>query len=374
LIARNAKERAFLEQREPFLEMALGALGYDELRDLPATFPSRALPLDPVIIPDYRRVASEAAAKLGDAYNSVQGVAHFIILNPEEKGSRSHPLLELASQLLNVLPLANPIDHPMEGHAEAVSRFGPPDGTLKIYDLTSSRDGATGYREQAETAEMFDAHNDGLGYGGAVEAVIFFADSVPLWGGYTYFQNIVSLSLYLARDDRHAFTSLFLPDAITARRPRGKGAIQVVSPVLYLNDRGLPQSFFRISSGEYEIFWRHGCPALNRAREFLTRHSQPFSPSSTFVHFDRPGSGCIVRNGWVAHGRTPFIDGDGGNQRRALARKWFATAPEYADYRHVPGMHILDRFAMIYPDRFGPETLVGEWNYDPDSGTNVRRH
>jgi len=294
------------------------------------------------------------------------------VMNPNAKGTRSHPLLELAEQLKGALPLSYPVDHPMEGHPEAIKRFGPPDGTLKIYDL-DKRNSSTGYREQAETSEMFHAHNDGLGYGGAVEAVIFFTDSPPLWGGYTYFQNVVALSLCLARKDPDAFASLFLPDAITALRPRGKGAIKVTSPILFMNEQGVPQTFFRISSGEYQISGRTGCPALDRAREFLAYHAQPFAPGSRFAHFDRPGVGCIVRNGWVVHGRTPFVDDDRSGLRRVLARKWFMTAPQHAQYKHVPGMHIMGQFASIFPGQFGAEYLTGEWNYDPQTGTNVRK-
>jgi hypothetical protein len=49
------------------------------------------------------------------------------------------------------------------------------------------------------------------------------------------------------------------------------------------------------------------------------------------------------------------------------------TAPEHAHYKHVPGMHLLERFASIYPERFGPDLLVGDWNFDPETGTNLRR-
>jgi hypothetical protein len=369
LITRDPKEKAFLEQHELFLTAALSAFGYRDLAETPDA-PRLALPLPPVVLDDFRRLDGETIAMLANGYHGEYGVSHFIALNPEDKGEYSHPLLEIASQLVNVLPLANPIEHPMEGHPEAASRFGRPDGTLKIYDL--AKDGSTGYREQAETSEMFDAHNDGLGYAGCVEAVIFYIDTAPLWGGFTYFQNIVRSALDLARSDRDAFISLFLPDAITALRPRGKGAIRVSSPVLYLNDAGYPQTFFRISSGEYEITWRTGCAPLDRARKFLAARSQPFSPTSTFVHFDRPGAGCLIKNGWVVHGRTRFIDGYRRDQKRVLARKWFATTADTAQYRHVPGMRILDQFAKIYPERFGPEYLDGEWNYHPESRSNVR--
>jgi hypothetical protein len=371
-VARDEREAAFLEQRHLFVAAVLADLGYPSLQDVPDFTQRLASPLEPVVIADYRSLEATEIAALAAAYRGEYGVAHFIVLNPDVRGQRSHPLLEITDQLQGVLPLANPVPHPMEGHPEAVARFGPPDGTLKIYDL-ASRDGVARYREQAETAEMFDAHNDGLGYGGAVEALVFYADSGPLWGGFTYFQNIVALSLLLARQDPDAFTSLFLPDAVTALRPRGKGAIKVSSPALFMNDQGQPQTFFRIASGEYQIWWRDGCPPLARASSFLIRSAQPFAAGTTFVHFDRRGAGCIVRNGWVVHGRTRFLDGPEGTCHRVLARKWFMSSAANAAYKHVPGMHILARFASIYPERFGPDQLVGEWNFDSTTTTNVRR-
>jgi hypothetical protein len=75
----------------------------------------------------------------------------------------------------------------------------------------------------------------------------------------------------------------------------------------------------------------------------------------------------------VVHGRTPFIDGERPGERRVLARKWFMSAAQHAKYKHVPGMHLLDEFASIYPERFGPALLVGDWNYDPATDENVRR-
>jgi hypothetical protein len=355
-----------------FLRAVLEGLGYARLDEVPDLTQRLARPLPPVFVSDFRDLSSDEKAALVAQYRGELGVAHYIVLNPESKPSASHPLLEIARQLEDALPLRHPVTHPMEGHREAVSRFGPADGTLKIYNL-EARDGTTGYREQAETAEMFDAHNDGLGYAGSVEVLAFYTDSGPLWGGYTYFQNIAALSLCLARSDPDAFTSLFLPDAITALRPRGKEAIKVTTPVLYLNESGTPQTFLRISSGEYQMTWRSGCAPLERAAEFLIRHSQPFASGSTFVHFDRRGSGCFVRNGWVIHGRTAFTDGRDPGSRRVLARKWFMNSAEEARYKHVPGMHVLGRFAGLFPERFGPDKLVGEWNYDPDTGNNVRR-
>jgi hypothetical protein len=368
----DSRELAFVEQKEAFLAKALQMLGAGTLEDLPDPTMRLPMPLPPTIIDDYRALTDISISAIATAYWGEYGVANFVVLNPDAPGSRSHPLLEIADQLAGALPLRFPVDHPMERHPEAVSRFGAPDGTLKIYDL-DTKDRRTGYREQAETSEQFDAHNDGLGYAGAVEAFILYADSGPLWGGYTYFQNIVALSLALARKDIDAFSSLFLPDAITAIRPRGKGAIKVTTPVLFLNELSVPQIFFRITTGEYRITWRDGCPPLSRAAEFLNTYTQPFSPGSTFVNLNRQGAGCIARNGWIVHGRTPFLNGPRRSESRVLARKWFMTRPEHAKYKHVPGMHILDRYASIYPERFGYHLLEGHWNYDPDLGRNVQK-
>lgn len=257
----------------------------------------------------------------------------------------------------------------MEQHPEARRRFGEPDGTLKLYNLELPK-GVDKYREQAETKEKFAAHNDGLGYGGAVEASIIVLDSPPAWGGFTCFQQFVRLSLALAHDDVDAFRSLFLPDAIVALRPRGKGAIRVTSPVLYVNERGEPQTFFRISSGEYRITWRADVPALARARQLLLRLGQPFAPSSSFVHMVHPNEGVIIRNTQVVHSRTPFEDGVYGGQR-ILARKWFVHDAEAAIYKHVPGMNVHPQYASLYPEFFAPELLTGEWHYDARLDRNV---
>ena len=364
-------EIEFMKQRELFVPAALRDLGWTTLEEVPNFTAFLANPIRPTLIQDCRALLSSEIESIRSSFYGLSGVAHYIVLNPDCQGKASHPLLEIANQLSDVLPLKYPVEHPMEKHPEAIARFGAPDGTLKIYDL-ETRDGTTGYREQAETSEMFDAHNDGLGYAGAVEAFILHSDNAPLWGGYTYFSNLIALSLLLAHSDAEAFASLFLPDAITALRPRGKGAIRVSSPVLFMNEQRKPQNFFRVQTGEYRITWRQGCPPLDRARAFLMAHVQPFSRGSVFVHFDRKGSGCIARNHWVVHGRTPFINGNASSTTRVLARKWFMSAPEHARYKHVPGMHIMERFASIYPDRFGPERVVGDWHFDPERGQNVR--
>jgi hypothetical protein len=280
-----------------------------------------------------------------------------------------HALLTIVKQVATTLGATHPIDHPMEQHSEAISRFGPPDGTLKIYDLPIAPN-IDKYREQAETNEMFDAHNDGLGYGGKVTLIAMMLDKPPLWGGYTYFQNMIGVAIALAETDRPAFRSLFTPDAITALRPRGKGAIKVSSPVLYINDQGLPQIFYREPSGEYVIHWRQGDSALDRARRVLERFAAPFAPASTFVHFVRPGEGVLVQNEHVVHGRTPFLDDE--HTARTLARKWYTRNVQDATYKHVPGMNVARSYLEHFGELFSENQEAGEWHFDPAVNDNVK--
>jgi hypothetical protein len=196
------------------------------------------------------------------------------------------------------------------------------------------------------------------------------ADSPPASGGYTCFQQFVRASLALANSDPKAFASLFQPDAIVALRPRGKGAIRVTSPVLYVNDRGEPQVFFRIASGEYRIEWKAGDADLARAREHLVHLGTPFAPGSSFVHMMRPGEGVLMRNHQVVHSRTHFTDAASG-PGRVLARKWFVADREEAHYKHVPGMNVAPRYARLFPEFFRAELLEGDWNWNQEKGENV---
>jgi hypothetical protein len=370
----NSREYEFvMQQRDLFLTEALKLFGASAVGQLPPITRRKPIALRPTIVKDYRALTNQEIEAIATGFYGESGVAYFVVENPELVGTKVHPLTEIAAQLSNVLPLKYPVNHPMEGHQEAVSRFGAPDGTLKIYNL-DTKDGTSGYREQAETSEMFDSHNDGLGYAGAVHAFMLYADGGPVWGGFTYFLNVVRLSLDLAASDIEAFTSLFLPDAITVLRPRGKGAIKVVSPVLFMNELERPQCFLRLRTGEYQITWRHGCDALSRAAEFLNNHAEPFAYGSAFVNLDRKGAGIIVQNELNVHGRTPFEDNQMQGRRRVLARKWFMSEARHAKYKHVPGIHILRRFADIYPEQFGASQLEGDWNYDPKVGENVRKH
>jgi hypothetical protein len=364
------REEKFLNQSEVFLTAALQENGADQLKDLPMVSERAAIPLNPVVISDYQRISDNERVALRREYERELGVAYFVVRNPDAKSQSTHPLFDMVQQLKNDLPLAHPLPHPLEGHPEAVIRFGAPDGTVKIYDLPIPA-GANKYREQAETSEFFALHHDGLGSGGTVATVFLYTDCPPMAGGYTFFQNVTRLSLDLARSDYEAFRQLFLPDAITILRPRGKGAIRVKTPVLFLNERNEPQSFFRVSSGEYLATWRSGSDALDRARRFLMKHSEPFSYGSTFLHFTHLGHGCLIRNRSVAHGRTDFIDAPDIGKHRCLSRKWYMRFKRDATYKHVPGMFISEEFRELYPELFGEPFLQGEWRYDPSEDQNV---
>jgi hypothetical protein len=365
----SSAEREFLEQRHVFLELVSQrypscAADVEEVRATPAS------PLVPIVVESLDGVSDTESQEIVQEMRSGPGVVHVVPRKFERADAEGrHPLLALARRLANDFPLGFPVQHPMEGHPEAISRFGQPDGTLKIYNLPVEA-GGNRYREQAETNEMFDSHNDGLGYAGLIHHVIFVLDSAPLVGGYTFFQNLAALAPALAASDDEAYAALFLPDAITAIRPRGKGAIKVRSPVFYIGRDGFPQVFFRVSTGEYRMSWRED-DALDRAREFLTEAAGPFGPSSRFVHLATPGETVIVDNRHVVHGRTPFVDhphGDG----RVLARKWFVPTEADSGYRHVPAIHVDRRWASLFPEHFSSDQLTGEWHYDSEADVNRR--
>jgi len=161
-----------------------------------------------------------------------------------------------------------------------------------------------------------------------------------------------------------------LPNAITIIRPRGKGAIKVVTPVLFLNELDQPQSFFRVRSGEYKVSWFEYEPLL-RARTFLDNFVPPFSPGSSFVHLSAKGHGCISNNQVVAHARTPFIDDPKRGLTRLLSRKWYMRSERDTVYKHVPGMFLSERVGPQYSSIREPKLLRGEWNYVSDLDQNL---
>jgi hypothetical protein len=364
------RHRDFTAQRFAFLEKAREQLPDDADLTVEALLRTPPRPLAPVVIDDPASLTDGEREAIAAQFWGPDAVAYAAVANYSKLLDGRHIVLTVAEQLSDDLGLRYPVEHPMEQHPEARGRFGEPDGTLKIYNLPIP-DGVDKYREVAESKELFAAHNDGLGYGGAVAAVTFFLDSPPAWGGYTCFQNLLRIAIAIANDDPDGFEAMFLPDAITALRPRGKGAIRVTSPILYLNTVGEAQTFYRVSSGEYVITWRHDVAALNRVAPLLLQLAQPFAPASTFVHLMHPGEGVFIRNAAAIHSRTPFEDDVYGTSR-VLARKWFVRSAGDATYKHVPGMNVAPEYAALFPEYFASELVEGEWHFDAASGENRR--
>jgi hypothetical protein len=361
-------ENTFASQSELFISLMVKQLGLEFLDQIPDYSALTTRSLEPIVLSDYTRITNEECALIRKAYYSAGGVAYLLALNAHHRSDARHPLFVIAERLNGSLPLSNPLDHPLEKHPEVLRHWGSYDGTVKVYDLHKPQDGS--YREQGETSSAFEMHHDGLGSGGTVETVLLFCECGPVWGGFTYFQNICSLALNLAQQDRAAFKSLFLPNAVTVIRPRGKGALKVTSPVLYVNEAGRPQSAFRRSSGEYIVNWRADCEELARARHFLESHTGEFDAGSSFVRLSEPGECCLIRNEAVGHGRTRFIDGLAGHKQRCLSRKWFMRRPEDSIYKHVPGIAVDADYAVLFPSQFGPQALNGEWLYNPAMDQN----
>src|SRR5438034_6189526 len=129
------RDRLFVEQSEAFTDRVLDDCKAAYLSSVALTS-RKPFPLQPVFLRDYCNISSEEQRQIREDYFSDRGVAYFIALNPNERtASSSHPLFQITDQLKDALQLHHPLQHPLEGHAESVSRFGPPDGTVKIYDL-----------------------------------------------------------------------------------------------------------------------------------------------------------------------------------------------------------------------------------------------
>jgi hypothetical protein len=370
----TSNELSFIEQREIFLESAIRRVpnapaGLAEVLARPPA------PTNPLIVDRLDLVTDAQYQTVSDELYAGSGIAHII---PEHfslaTSRRRHPLLALAHQLQQRTDIGYPIPYPSENHPEAAALFGPPDGTVKIY-VPPSPD----KQRPREHGEMFGAHTDGLGYAGLVYTIIFCLDSPPLSGGFTYFQNLLSVAVALAKDDPEAFASLFLPDAITVVVPAGNGAIKVQAPVFYLGRDGKPQVFFRTSSlvrpasskktEEIAVTWRD-LEALSRAQRLLEDLARPFAPSSRFVQLMRPGETIIINNRHVVHGRTPYVD-PGSGTGRVLSRKWFAPTQQDAVHRHAPSVEVDARFARLFPDAFSTDRLRGDWHYDPEHDENI---
>jgi hypothetical protein len=269
-----------------------------------------AKPVEPTVIRNQQAGAGELA-EIASALD-YPGVAYFIFACTDFSKSTQHPLADLASQLSRVADIGGVMRPANQGSRSS-------DGIDKIFDASKSPENL-GW-SKARTSGDFGSHNDGLTQEGRVRTVGMMLDSPPLWGGFTYFQNVVRISLALANDDREAFDALFAPDALTAWRSNTSGHQCVSSPVLFLNNSGRPQCFYRNPAGEYHVKWREDLPALMRARNYLRRCTLPFGAASLFVHLTRRGEGVFVQNERVVHGRTRFIND--GSINRVLTRMWF---------------------------------------------------
>jgi hypothetical protein len=365
--ALTKKEVEFMSQSDRFLELLLKEKGFSSLSEVEPITDRLPFPVEPILVEEYHNLNASERSQIVDSYQTL-GFAHIIVLNPDDLSNGKHPLLTVCEQLKDDLHLHYPLQHPLENNPEAVSKFGA-DGTAKIYDLALPVNGPT-YREIAQTSEVVGVHTDGPGTAGRVQTVVLYVDSAPLFGGFTCFFDMLSLGLALAKTDMEAFRHLFLPDAFTAIRPRGK-AIKVVTPIFFINEDGQPHTFFRTDSGEYKMIWRQGLPPLDRAREFLNTYVKLFSPGSFFVSSVHRGQMFLAKN-HLAHGRTSFIDGKIPEQKRVLSRKWFMSTEKHSTYRVVPGMAIQADYAVLFPELFGEEKLAGDWVYDAQNDVAQR--
>lgn len=350
--------REFLRQIPSFLNQTLSMLGVNSVDALGPLSGDLAAQLEPVLIRDPKQITEEEKRQLRLAFYGREGVAAFVLAEPDCLGE--HPLLLVARQITDILPVAYPIAHPAEEETRAGTVQDKYDGTLKVFQRA---DQVTSHQTR-----YLHMHQDGVGLGGGVATVGLYCENGPLWGGLTVFQNVLRLAAELARVDFEAFRSLFSPRALTITRKTGNKALRITGPVLYLNTLSQPQVFLRAAGGDYEMSWAKSS-ALLTAKEFFETYLRPFAAGSRFLPLSTRGQGCFVSNPVVLHGRTTFFDY--GVRKRVLARKWFGLAAEDTRIKQVPGLNILKDYAALCPELFGDDMLRGRWKYDDVSGRNI---
>jgi len=351
------KENLFISQSKLFLEKALIDFNLSNIDELTAEIESESIPLEPVIINNYKSLSTSEINHLKKNFATNNGITYFYVKNNVNINSEKHPIIVISEQLKSELQLQNPISYPYDYDRDTISKFGKPDGTTKIYESSTKLDSL------ALTSKTMSPHQDGMGMGGLISRVAFYCDSPPLIGGITFFQNIIKVGLHLYKSDEEAFYSLFLPNAISFTRKNKRKGIKITGPIFYLNEQGQPTFNLKCKDALHNVEYRNFQP-LFRAIEFLHRYSKPFSNGSQFIQFTNEGLGCIVDNLQNIHGRTSFINDAEKDKIRVLSRKWFCRNVSINKYQYFPGLYIQKKYADLYPEYFGQKYLSGEWQYN----------
>lgn len=339
-------------------------------RDLAtAMYPDTAFPrapsytqvVNPVILHDPRTLNASERDGLVTQYLEY-GFAHFVCEGVDDLTIAPFTSA-LDTALQAIFPEYESIDHPKQEHNPSNKHVGV---------LVRGQAGAN--KMGPANRDNFALHQDGLGSAGGVDLVSLVMLAPPLAGGFSLFQNILQVALDLSYLDWEAFQQLFLPTALTIIRPTGPRALSVTGPVLYLDAMGRPRVNFvgvgpSSTSVDYRVAWPD-CDKSRRALEYLLTFSVPFAPHSHVCHLDRTGSGVLINNAAMIHGRTAFRDGR--ETSRVVARKWFTGNSRLSQYRHAPGLDIKPDLAALRPDLFGPEFCSGEWRFSERERRNVR--
>ncbi len=297
-----------------FLAAARKDLGVDGLRSIPAITGEPAAEIERVAIQDPTHLTADEVKALAERFHGRFGMVAFECLRTEADGE--HPLVQIGSQLRDVLPCKWPIS----------SMSDEADGTTKIRNIESEE-----HLSRSMTNLGMAAHQDGwLSLRGVPAVTGLWVDSGPVERAATYSQNIFRVALDLWRTDEEAFGRLFADDAVTIIDKSG-GTV-AVSPVLFV-EKGNTRTFFREPNEEYAVASGADDESGRRAIDFLIAHTSFQANGSTFTYLDRPGRGLLLNNRHCVHGRTAFVDGATPQQQRILASKWWVCDEEYRNVR-----------------------------------------
>lgn len=313
----NGSAESLCSRSTAFLAVLARELGVRHLEALARSTDQPAIEATRVTIADPSQPTESEVAELANGFNSRFAMVAFECHSLERQ--RAHPLLQIGSHLKGRIPTTWPV----------LSSPPHPDGTTKIRDI-----GRAGQVSRSLTNQAMAAHQDGwLSMRGKEPGILavtgLCADSVGVASAATFSQNIVRLALDLWHSDERAFASLFADEAVTI--VDRAGTIVAAGPVLAVTTRGRTQAFFRERNDEYDVRPGTNDAANAAAIEFLNAHASFGAAGSTFTYLDRPGRGLLLNNRHCIHGRTPFRDGDGPDQKRVIASKWWATDDEYQD-------------------------------------------
>ncbi len=95
-------EKYSASEARKFMDLALNELRIRNISDVNYPIKRDVLPIEPIILNDYKKITANEKDRVCIDYNSERGVAYFICLNPDDKSTK-HPLHVLHQSCISKL-------------------------------------------------------------------------------------------------------------------------------------------------------------------------------------------------------------------------------------------------------------------------------